>query len=119
MLNTISYKPFEIILIDFPFADLDTTKKRPALVLSTVSATEHYSLLIVAMISSNLDGKKLVGDMVVKYWKEAGLLHPSRLRLAKLVTADSTLVLKKLGVLEKSDQADAKKIFRKVFAAVR
>ena len=118
MLSTINYKTFDVLLVDFPFSDLAIAKKRPALVLSHIPATKHYGLIILAMISSNIEAKSITGDILIKHWQEAGLLYPSRLRIAKLVTADSTLVLKKLGQLEKADRTTVQKAFRKVFSVL-
>lgn len=49
----ITYKKWDIILVPFPFTDLKTVKKRPALVISP----EEYNVgpdLIIMFITSNL-----------------------------------------------------------------
>jgi PemK-like, MazF-like toxin of type II toxin-antitoxin system len=97
-------KAGDLALVPFPFADLKTTKKRPALVLAVIPSKILPTLYIVAMVTSQKAGEKIAGDCDIASWKEAGLLHPSRLRLAKLVSLEEDLILKKLGGLPKEDR---------------
>ncbi len=111
-----SYKSSDIILIPFPFTDLETSKKRPALVLSIVSGKKLPPLLVTAMITSQLESEKLPGDILLKDWEKAGLIHPSKLRLSKIVTVEEKIILKKLGILSTQDEKTVKASFRKVFS---
>lgn len=110
------FKPGDIAVVPFPFTDLQTVKKRPALVLTKVSSRSFPDLVVVAMITSQLEGEAITGDYTVAKWKEAGLLHPSKVRLAKVVSLETTLLLNKLGSLQKEDHAGVKKELKKVFA---
>jgi mRNA interferase MazF len=76
-------KPGEVVLIRFPFAELATTKKRPALVLARTTRSPRNRLVTLAMITSQVEALRLLGDVVLVDWKAAGLLHPSLLRMAK------------------------------------
>lgn len=69
------------------------------------------------MITSQVEALGLEGDVLLKDWKDAGLLHPSLLRLAKVATVDAELVDKVLGRLSAGDHASARSAFRRVFAA--
>ena|SRR3989344_8980487 len=95
--------PGEIVLIKFPFTDLESTKKRPALVVQHTKLSPKIQMCIVAMVTSKIDGLKFPGDVLLKEWKNAGLLNPSIVRLSKLVTVDFPLIDQKLGSLGKSD----------------
>ncbi len=69
------------------------------------------------MITSQVEALELDGDVLLKDWKSAGLLHPSLLRLAKVATVDAELVDKTIGRLSAADHATAREAFRRVFAA--
>ena len=47
-----SYKRGDVVLVRFPFTDLTTTKKRPALVISTDLYNQSQINLIIAAITS-------------------------------------------------------------------
>ena len=111
------YRPGQIVLVPFPFTDLRTIKKRPALVLASISSRSFPSLVIAAMITSEHETEVLVGDYVLTRWQEAGLLYPSKVRLAKLVSLEQQLVVKELGKLHIEDQAGVAQQVKKIFAA--
>lgn len=112
----IDSKAGDVVVVPFPFADLQTVKRRPALVLATVSSRSFSDLVIVAMITSQLEGETITGDYKIAKWKEAGLLHPSKIRLAKVVSLETAVLQNKLGCLQKEDRAGVKKELKKVFA---
>ncbi len=105
-----------IVLVPFPFSDLQTIKKRPALGLAENKMPPKIQILMVAMITSQIDGFKLASDVFIKDWEAAHLLHPSIVRLAKIATIDADLVQERLGSLSKRDFLSLKKSFRKLFA---
>lgn len=82
----------DVILVRFPFSDIETTKKRPALVLTESMRSPRNLLVTVAMITSQIEALRLEGDVLLGNWQEAGLLHPSLLRMAKVATVDGDLV---------------------------
>lgn len=94
-----------IVLVHFPFSNLRTTKKRPALVLTTVDLADKPALVTVAMITSQVDGIALDGDIRLRDWDAAHLLHPSLVRLAKIATMDVALVQTIIGHLSPRDTA--------------
>lgn len=96
-------KAAAVILVKFPFTSLDTSKKRPALVLNSVQLTAKIEVVTVAMITSQIDGLKLSGDVLMEDWKQAGLLHPSIIRLAKVATIEKDLIEKELGRVSNKD----------------
>lgn len=108
-------EPGDLFLVPFPFTDLKTTKRRPALILEFLTLRSMPALAIVAMLTSQIDSEKITGDLLVKDWKEIGLLHPSKIRLAKVVTLEEELLIKRLGCLTKRDRDDVKREFRNLF----
>jgi mRNA interferase MazF len=109
-------KAGEIALVRFPFTELATAKKRPALVLAQAARSSRYRLATVAMITSQVEALKLEGDVLLADWKAAGLLHPSLLRLAKVATIDTELIDKVIGKLSSADLAAARTAFQRLFA---
>lgn len=109
-------KAGDIALVRFPFADLATTKKRPALVLARAVRSPRNRLATLAMITSQVEALKLEGDVLLKDWRAAGLLHPSLLRLAKIATVDEDLIDKTIGGLSAEDRESARRAFRGLFS---
>ena len=112
------YKQGDLVLVSFPFSDLSTTKQRPALVLSVVTPRTFPKLFVVAMLTSQIESEEIEGDHIVKDWKEAGLLHPSKVRLSKVVSLEEGLLKKKLGTLALKDRRQVKSKFLRLFASL-
>lgn len=110
-------KPGDVVLVRFPFTEVAATKKRPALLLSQSTRARRYRLATVAMITSQVDGIRLPGDVILAGWERAGLLHPSLLRLAKIATIDGALVERSIGRLSAEDLRATRVAFRTHFAA--
>jgi mRNA interferase MazF len=108
-------KPGAIVLVRFPFTSLERAKKRPALVLSVVKHSTQIQLVTFAMITSKLDGFDLEGDVPLKDWSKAHLLHSSLIRLSKLATIDAELVERELGHMSEGDAKEVCKVFRKLY----
>jgi mRNA interferase MazF len=109
-------KAGDILLVKFPFSDLVSTKKRPALVLHNTIISPKSNLITIAMVTSRLDGLKIKGDTTVAKWKEANLLHPSIIRLSKIATIDGDLAEKVIGRLASQDIKLVKSQFSKLFS---
>jgi mRNA-degrading endonuclease toxin of MazEF toxin-antitoxin module len=110
-------KPGDVALVRFPFTDLATAKKRPALVLARTTRSPRNRLATLAMITSQIEALRLDGDVALNDWKSAGLLHPSLLRLAKVATVDEDLVDRIIGKLSTADKNAARRAFGLVFSA--
>jgi mRNA interferase MazF len=107
--------PADIVLVKFPFTNLESEKKRPALVLRTTVLTPKVKLVTLAMITSQIDGAHIEGDVLLKEWEQSKLLHPSLVRLSKIATIDYELIDKKIGQLAKIDVNQVKKQIQKAF----
>ena len=96
-----TFDPFEVVSVPFPFTDSSRRKKRPALVLSSgkFNETGHS---ILAMITS-AKNKPWALDAPIKNIAMAGLTAESVVRM-KLFTLDHRFVLSKLGRLDEKDQ---------------
>lgn len=107
--------PGDVVLVTFPFSELSSTKKRPALVLRHTRHTSRIQLVTVAMITSKLEGLALEGDVHLKEWESAKLLHPSLVRLSKIATIDHHLADHVLGKLAARDLVETKRVLRQLY----
>ena len=92
----------DVVLVPFPFTDQTTSKKRPAVVVSSgVLHRESIDLVVMAVTSQPRAASSL--EVPVTRWKEAGLLRPSVIKPV-LATLARSLILKKLGSLHPPDR---------------
>ena len=103
----IHYKKWDIILVPFPFSDLSTSKKRPALVVSPDEYNTGFDI-IIAFITSKIDVEPRIGDYFIRDWQKAKLPKPSMLRM-KFATIDKTIIVKQFGRLSNKDINQFKK----------
>ena len=96
MPSTTRYKRGDIVLVSFPFTDLSSSKRRPALVISPDAFNEHgQDVVLVATTSQEPDDRAVAlerNDFV-----EGTLPKQSFVKVAKIFTMHSTLVLKRIG----------------------
>lgn len=102
MLNMTNYEFGDVVLVPFPFTDLSTIKKRPAVVISSADYQRERSDLILIAVTSQANPATSYGEMTITAWQAAGLIKPSIIKPV-LTTIDAGLVIQKLGRLEKSD----------------
>ena len=89
----------KIVVVPFPFTDLSSFKRRPALVLH-----ETKYDIVVAYISSVLPSTISSEDVLVRQsqasFKGTGLLSDSVIMLDKLATIEKALVVRILGEVD-------------------
>lgn len=96
-----TYKPADVVLVDFTFSESTKYKKRPALIISSDNYHKSRQEVIIAAITSNVT-RMLCGDTKVDGWKEAGLIYPS-LVTGIIRTIKMKMIIRKLGRLTKED----------------
>lgn len=101
MRSMTGYRQWDIILVQFPFTDFKSAKKRPALVISPDKFNKSDDL-IIAFMTSQMDRSPQPGDYQIEDWKGASLPKPSLIRM-KLATISKSIVHKKLGRLSQID----------------
>jgi mRNA interferase MazF len=85
--------PFEVgdlVSVEFPYSDLHGRKRRPGLVLSI----DQQDVLLARVTTR---APRSEGDVPIVDWSSCGLPKPSTIRLAKLATVDTRLVLRRIG----------------------
>ena len=98
MPTTIGCEFGDVVLVPFPFTDQTTTKKRPAVVVSSDAYHRDRPDAILMAVTSQVRPADGVGEAAVQRWKEAGLLKPSALKPLP-ATAEKGLVIRQLGKL--------------------
>ncbi|MDQ3019540.1 MAG: type II toxin-antitoxin system PemK/MazF family toxin [Bacteroidota bacterium] len=53
-MSGIIYRQIEMVLLPFPYSDLSSAKKRPALIVSNNNYYEKFKDVVVCVITSNL-----------------------------------------------------------------
>jgi mRNA interferase MazF len=92
----------DVVLVPFPFTDQSTTKKRPAVVVSSSGYNANRPDLVVMAISSRVRMPVSFGEVILEDWKGAGLLAPSVVKPV-LATIERGLILRRLGRLVPGD----------------
>jgi mRNA interferase MazF len=108
MPNTTSFDFADVVLVPFPFTDQTTTKKRPAVIVSSAEYHEQRRDLILMAITSHFRPVTTVGEVIVQHWQQAGLIKPSVLK-PLLATVEKSLVLRAMGKLQEDDRAALRK----------
>jgi mRNA interferase MazF len=103
MPTTIGCEFGDVVLVPFPFTDQTTTKKRPAVVVSSDTYHRDRPDVILMAVTSQVRPAAGVGEVAVQRWKEAGLLKPSVLK-PLLATVERGLLIRKLGRLKEQDR---------------
>lgn len=96
------YKAGDIVLLKFPFSDQTTTKKRPAVIISSDVYHDFYEDIIVMAITSQIYNLNQPGKKIINNWKQSGLLKESAIKAA-VSTIEKNLVIKKIGQLMGED----------------
>jgi|SRR5579863_2095984 len=116
MPSTTGYKRGDIVLVSFPFTDLGSSKRRPALVVSPDSFNDATRDLVLAAITSQIaDDTPLT--IVDADCIDGKLPKPSAVKPTKLFTIHSTLVLKKLCGLRRERLDAVLEDLRRFFAS--
>ena len=95
MPSTTRYRRGDIVLVSFPFTDLSSSKRRPALVISPDPFNEQgRDVVLIAITSQEPDDNAVTIDE--DDCVDGALPKKSFVKLSKLFTVHSTLVLKKI-----------------------
>jgi mRNA interferase MazF len=108
-----TYKQFDVVIVPFPFTDRQSTKRRPALVVSDEGEFNRaLGRSIMAMITSATQSPWPL-DVTIGDLSTTGLTSTSMVRM-KLFTIDHSLVIRKSGVLSATDQANVSDALRRL-----
>ena len=107
------YEFGDVVLVRFPFTNQATFKQRPAAIVSSRAYNVATPDVVIMAITSQVHSASSLGEVQVGQWQAANLLKPSAIKPV-FATLEQNLILKRLGVLDPSDQA----ALRQAIAAV-
>jgi len=113
MPSTTSFEFGDVVLVPFPFTNQRTTKKRPAVVVSSPAYYAARPDLIVVAITSQSRPTEPAGEAAVRHWRPAGLLKASVFK-PLVATIEQSLVLRVLGRLDPADRATLRTILHRI-----
>jgi mRNA interferase MazF len=106
-----------VVLVPFPFDDLSGTKVRPAVCLTEPLGAHRH--VVVAFITSRVETAGLETDVSLRPadadFSQTGLRVPSTICLHRLMTIACSTILRELGVLSESRQAEVRLRLRRLF----
>jgi mRNA interferase MazF len=96
MPSTTSFKVGDIVSVQFPYSDLQGSKRRPGLVL-------HVDENDVLLARITTRPPLATSDVALAHWTQSGLPHASSVRLTKLASIDQGLIHRPVGRLHPAD----------------
>ena len=96
--------PWDIVRVDFPFADQAATRRRPALVIAAPAATDAFAVLWVLMITSAAR-ERWPMDVPISDLPLGGLSRACVVRVSKVTTLDKRLAAR-IGELSAPDRGE-------------
>lgn len=116
MPSTIRYKRGDVVLVPFPFTDLSSSKRRPALVISPDSFNSQQQDLVLAAITSHITEDKTALLLANQDFSEGWLPKTSVVKVNKLFTMHSTLIVKRIAGLRAERVGDVLEAIRAFFS---
>lgn len=102
----------DVVVLPFPFSDLTANKKRPALVVANLTGDD----IIVCLITSQNAKDKYAILLSSSDFADGKLKQNSNIRPNRLFTADSNIILYRVGALEKSKSEEVTTIIIEIFS---
>lgn len=106
---TMDYTLGDIVIVAFPFTDLNKTIRRPALIIADIGDED----VLVARITGQKHETKF--EMELKNWTKQGLLLHSYARLSKLATLKRSDIFRKIGRLTDKEILNVRKRLKMLF----
>lgn len=109
------YKQGEIVLVPFPYSDLSAFKRRPALVVSNNNYNNHFSDIVVCVITSNLFKDSFSIELKNEDLETGLLPETSVIKCHKLFTIEQSKILKRFSSIRKIKFDEVRSVLEKLF----
>ena len=93
----------DVVVIPFPYSDLSASKKRPALVVTSLDGDD----VILCQITSQSISDRYGMPLNTADFRGGGLKHPSNIRPNRLFTADGRIVSYRAGAIKEEKLQEA------------
>jgi mRNA interferase MazF len=94
----------DVVLVRFPFTNQTAFKQRPAVVISNRAYNASRPDAVIMAITSQFHSPPSLGEFFIGDWRATNLLKPSTVKPV-FATIEQILILKRLGILQLSDQS--------------
>ncbi|HEY7885304.1 MAG TPA: type II toxin-antitoxin system PemK/MazF family toxin [Cellvibrionaceae bacterium] len=95
---------------------MQTTKKRPAVIISNASYQQNRPDVILMAITSQIRQPLQTGEALLQGWQAAGLAKPSVLK-PLIATIEQGRIVKTMGQLAQDDRNSLKKVIQTILGA--
>lgn len=102
-----------VVLVAFPFTNLQATKQRPAVVISDYAYQQGRPDVILMAITSQIRQPLAFGEYALQDWQQAGLLKPSVLK-PLIATLEQTQIIRTMGQLSPTDQNGLRSVLQNI-----
>ena len=85
----------DVVVAPFPFSDLSAAKKRPALIVATLTGND----VILCQITGQAVADSYALPLTDRDFTSGGLRQPSNVRPNRLFTAESSIILYRAGTI--------------------
>ena len=106
-----NFSLWQVVRVEFPYADQPVTRKRPALVIAIPDIAKSFRLLWLIMITSARHDSWL-GDVVISDLSSAGLSRPSYVRTTRVAVLDARYA-EPIGQRVEADRAEVARQLRR------
>jgi len=111
MKSGIVFNQGDILIVPFPFSDLTSVRQRPVLVLSRKEYNEKCEDVITCGVTSNLKNSKYSVLIDNSNLTEGNIPVKSRIKVDKLFTLEQSIIIKKIGRVNKETFSRVRKEF--------
>ena len=101
----------DVVVLPFPYTDLSTTKKRPALI---VAKLRGENIILAQITTIRREDEDLI-SLTKKDFESGFLKYDSFIMLSIITTAESSTVLYKVGKLKKEKIKEVEKKLCEIF----
>lgn len=114
-MSGIIYNQREIVLLPFPYSDLSSSKKRPAMIISNNDYNENFKDVVVCVITSNLFKDNFSIEIKNTDLDYGILPEESVVKIHKLFTIDKSKIIKKFSIVRIEYFKEVLKILNNLF----
>lgn len=103
----------DVVVAPFPFSDLSAAKKRPALVVATLTGND----VILCQITSQAVADRYAVPLMDHDFTSGGLRQTSNVRPNRLFTAESSIILYRAGTISAAKMQEVLTILVRILTA--